>query len=263
MQLFALTIENEVVAANDALKKTEYSCMECGKPVRLRGGRHRQDHFYHLRPDPSCKQSQKSMRHLQVQLYLHRLLSDGEVALERRFPTISRIADVVWEDRKLVFEVQCSPITQQEVEARNRDYALLGYQVVWLLHERRFSGKQVSAAEQWLEDHPHYYTNFDEEGRGKIYDQLHLFRDGIRRYSTKQTTVNLSTLTDTEAGISFQGDWRYRQQLGEQEAVEVWELWKKERELLFPEKRFNLIYEVKRWYLNLLGLMLEASAKKN
>lgn len=262
MQLFALTPEKEVVAAGDALKKTEYFCMECGKVVRLRGGRHRQDHFYHIKPDPCCRQSQKSMVHLQIQWYLFQLLPKGEVVMERRFPEISRIADIAWEEMKIVFEVQCSSIEQREVEERNRDYNSLGYQVVWILHERRFVRSRITAVEEWLKDRPCYFTDFDEEGKGKIYDQLHLFYHGERKYSSEKSLVNLSLPNWRKGVLSFEGDWQYRLEQGDPSAGEIWQQWRKRKKELFPRRRVKLYYEIKRWYLNVLMLLLEESAKR-
>lgn len=258
MQLFALTIENEIVAASQAYKKQEYSCMECGKPVRLRGGEHRQDHFYHLKPDPACRQSQKSLTHLQVQWYLLNLLKGEDVRLERRFPEVSRIADVVWEDQKLVFEVQCSPISQIEVEERNRDYGSLGYRVVWILHERRFLKRNVTAAELWLQEHPHYFTNFNAEGEGEIYDQLHLIDKGLRVFSTPKSSVDLASPLIGNQEVVFKGDWNARSVAEDQDAVSVWEEFLKRRKLLQTPKSLRLWIEVKRWYLNILNLALQS-----
>jgi hypothetical protein len=57
---------------------------------------------------------------------------------ERPFPDLCRIADLVWEERKLIFEIQCSPILRQEAEKRVRDYAMKGYTVIWLVIDRSF-----------------------------------------------------------------------------------------------------------------------------
>lgn len=258
MQLFALTSENELVAASQAQKKQQYFCMECGKPVRLRGGEHRKDHFYHLKPDPACRQSQKSITHLQVQWYLFRLLNGEDVVLERRFPEISRIADVVWENQKLVFEVQCSPITKKEVEARNRDYGSIGYQVVWILHEKRFFRRQVSAAEVWLQEHPHYYTSFDSEGVGEIYDQLHLISHCIRHFSTPKTTVNLASPHVISKKLVFEGDWEFLLRSNDQFAKRVWQEFQVKRREIKAPKPFHPWKELKRWYLNFLNLILQS-----
>lgn len=257
MQLFALDSENQLVAANNALKKRDYFCMECGNRVRLRGGIHRKNHFYHFKPDPECRQSQKSLEHLQAQNYLYELLPAGSVQLEKRFPEIERIADVVWEDQKIVFEVQCSPISQKEVESRNRDYRKIGYQVVWILHEKRFIKRKVSAAEEWLSRRLHYYTNFDASGVGEIYDQLHVFNKGLRRYSSKRSLVHLNFPKFLPEGLSFSGDWRDRMLSSDQEALKVW------KKFHFERKRWELtggwfcFSEMKRWYMNCLNLLLE------
>lgn len=169
MQLFATNADGKVISAASARKQSDYRCLECGGAVRVRGGFHRQNHFYHLFLSSSCRQSGKSMEHLQVQRYLENILTESE--LEKPFPAINRIADVVWEREKLVIEVQCSPIKAEEVRERNRDYRSLGYEVVWILHDHRYNGLRVSAAEKELRDQPHYFTNMDSEGKGVIYDQ--------------------------------------------------------------------------------------------
>ncbi len=257
MQLLALNVENQLVEASFAQKKCDYFCMECGKLVRLRGGTHRQNHFYHLKPDPKCRQSQKSLQHLQVQNYLYNLLPIGCVQLEKRFPEIARIADVVWEDQKIVFEVQCSPITQKEVESRNRDYGRMGYQVVWILHEKRFIKRKVSAAEEWLNHHLLYYTNFDANGFGEIYDQLHVFNRGLRRYSSKRSIVNLNFPRFLPDGLCFDGDWRDRVRCSDPETRETWKRYRREKKKWESIRRNFSLVEIKRWYLNCLNLILE------
>lgn len=175
MQLFALDQDQKLCLIHEALKHRDYFCCECGSLVRKRGGNRRQDHFYHLAPNENCRQNGKSLVHLQVQLYLEQLIGNG-IVLEKRFPQIQRIADVCWEKEKLIFEIQCSPISIQEVDERNRAYRSLGYQVVWILHDARFNQKRISAAELFLEAQLHYYTNMSDQGEGMIYDQFHLLQ---------------------------------------------------------------------------------------
>lgn len=171
MQLFALNEHQQVIEAEQAERKKDYACMECSGPVRVRQGEFRRSHFYHFREAPGCRQASKSLEHLQTQFFLKDFL-DGEVVLEKRFHTINRIADVVWEKEKVIFEVQCSPILAQEVMERNRDYASCGYQVVWILHDARYGGRRMTSAEHYLQRSPHYYTDMDAEGVGVIYDRL-------------------------------------------------------------------------------------------
>lgn len=180
MQLFALDEKGLPTSADQAAKQLDYFCLECSSVVRVRGGIHRRNHFYHMHPDRICRQNGKSLTHLQVQCYIRDQLPSGECVLERRFADIGRIADVAWESEKIIFEIQCSPITAEEIEARNRDYAQIGYEVVWILHDARYNRWRMTAAENALMISPHYYTNIGAEGRGMIYDQLCSCRGGLR-----------------------------------------------------------------------------------
>lgn len=181
MQLYALDAKQNLIPAHKAHKQRNYTCLECQGIVRIRAGLHRQPHFFHLKPALSCHLSAKSMAHIQVQCRLQKLLPEGECRIEERFPQIQRIADVVWQAKRLVFEIQCSPITAKEVQERNQDYASLGYQVIWILHDSQFNQYKVSAAELFLRDHPCYFTNIDAIGHGILYDQFDLFAGGVRK----------------------------------------------------------------------------------
>lgn len=178
MHLYALDKQENLVAAHQAEKQTDYYCRECGSVVRCRGGFLRQIHFYHLEPNRACRQSGKSLIHLQTQHYMQKIVPECE--LEKRFSSINRIADVVWEKEKLVFEIQCSPITAREIEERNCDYQKLGYQVVWILHDRLYNKNRLTAAEYFLQESPHYFTDINAEGNGRIYDQWDLIEKGRR-----------------------------------------------------------------------------------
>lgn len=191
MQLFALDNEGHLVFAEKANKHQDYFCLECQQIVRLRGGYHRHTHFYHLSATYHCRQNGKSMAHLQTQFFIQGLLPDGECGLECRFDAINRIADVVWWPKKIIFEIQCSPISAAEVVQRNRDYQSEGYQVVWILHEKKFNKFRLTAAEDLLQDFPHYFTNIDLYGIGKIYDQYSLILDGMRKRSLPELEVDV------------------------------------------------------------------------
>jgi len=178
MQLYALDEYRKVVFANHAKKHRNYTCFECQTSVRVRGGFHRQNHFFHIDAERSCRQNGKSMEHIQVQCLVQRTLPEDACVLEKRFPEINRIADAFWESEKLVFEIQCSPISAAEVKQRNQDYGKLGLSVVWIFHERQFKRWRLSAAEECLKHSAYYYTNVNSEGEGIIYDALHVIHRG-------------------------------------------------------------------------------------
>ncbi|MBS4167543.1 competence protein CoiA family protein [Parachlamydia sp. AcF125] len=192
MQLFAFNHRQQLIPAIHAKKQCDYRCLECGKMVRLRGGHHRQKHFYHVQANHACSLHHKSMEHLQIQTYLYSLLSPADCILERPFPEVSRIADVVWLSQKLIFEVQCSPITQEEVQKRSQDYRKCGYEIVWILHDRTFNRWRLCGAEVFLQAHTHYFTNIDKEGKGIIYDCFAWIEGGIRQQKMSPVEVKLN-----------------------------------------------------------------------
>lgn len=190
MQICALNSSATLVFADEANKHQNYQCIECHKTVRLRRGIHRKAHYYHLEPNRSCKQHAKGMPHIMLQYFLKNALPKGEGQLECQFGSIGRIADVAWHSKNIVYEIQCSPITAEEVRARNKSYASVGYQVVWILHDKRYNKQRLSAAEDFLFKQPHYFSDMNAEGEGKIYDQFSVIANGrrIRRFPT--LTIN-------------------------------------------------------------------------
>ncbi len=206
MQLYALDEKGQWVEASKAIRAMDYRCVECQGVVRMRAGEFRQPHFYHLERPESCRQAGKGIEHLQTQLYIKKLLPEGETHLEVRFPSINRIADVVWEKKRLVFEIQFSPISAEEVKARNQDYKRQGYEVVWILHDEQYNKPKVSGAEKFLFNKPHYFTNIDHEGEGLIYDQLSQVLRGRRVKSGEILPIDLTSPQGDP--LFFKGDSR-------------------------------------------------------
>lgn len=192
MQLHALNEKRELVVARNAESKKNYTCLECEHIVRTRKGHFRKAHFYHINPVTKCSQQGKSLTHLAVQEYLYELLPPGEVVLEKRFPSINRIADVAWIERKIVFEIQCSPIDADEIIARNKDYQSIGFEPIWILHDKRYNKWRHCLAEKVLTSKPHYFTNMNQHGKGFIYDQFEVIQNGLRKVRLEPLPVNLS-----------------------------------------------------------------------
>lgn len=191
MQLYALDKDKRVVFANHAKKHIDYTCPECASLIRLRGGIHRQNHFYHLDSNRKCRQNGKSMEHLQTQFRILETFTEAECSLEVHFPEIKRIADCVFHKHKIIFEIQCSPISALEVKQRNADYRKLGYEVIWILHEKRFNLLRPSLAEQHLAPYVHYFTNIDALGCGIFYDQFQMIEGGTRKPLSKKKPLTL------------------------------------------------------------------------
>lgn len=183
MQIFALDFEGNAIEASKALRHTDYTCLECGAKLRARRSLFLVPHYYHYQSSPSCSQRKKTLTHLNLQLQLQNLLN---AQMEVPFPQIKRIADVV--HGNTVFEIQISPISKEEIEARTLDYRSLNFKVVWILYDKTFNQTFVTAAEQFLHDHPHYFTD-----GAHIYDQISLVRKRQRVYRLFVRRVDVST----------------------------------------------------------------------
>lgn len=198
MQLYALDDHSPILAA-EALKQKNYQCPECLSVVRLRGGPHRQFHFYHIRSRPSCRQHQKSLAHLQLQLHLKSLIPSS--SLEKPFPQISRIADVAWEEKRIVFEIQCSSISLSEAQSRSEDYARAGYTAIWILHDKRFNKKNLSAAENFLRTRGCYFAK-----EALIYDQFDVLQGSRRVFRGPELPIDPTQPIFENGRLFFTGD---------------------------------------------------------
>ena len=208
MQLYAHDSRDSLVFSCNAEKHINYFCLECRSIVRVREGVYRQPHFYHLKLTHQCSQNAKSLTHIRLQIYLKELMPDEDVYLEHRFLEIKRIADVAWHSKKIIFEIQCSPLSKEEMQARTKDYYSLGYEVVFILHDKRFNQRRLSAVEMGLLDQTHYYTNMNQAGNGMIYDQWQFIERGQRKSSLPPLPVDLSKPYLLNNRIGFKGDVR-------------------------------------------------------
>lgn len=185
MVLYALE-QDRLIFAPDARPDRSYACLECRGSLRVRYGRRRKTHFYHLQTTPTCRLYSKNERHRIIQLHLEHLLPLGAAQVEKPFLSICRVADLYWADAKIAFEIQCSPMSDEEAHARIRDYGALGIEVVWLLDDRMYNKKFLRACEQRLRSHhPAYFIHMPKEGLTPyFYDQWE-FLLGRRRIFRK------------------------------------------------------------------------------
>lgn len=140
--------------------------------------------------------------HRSVQLFLKNSLPPQEVSLEKHFKTINRIADVAWPEQKIIFEIQCSDISPQEIQSRINDYKTIGYSVVWILHDSRFNHYYLTPTERFLSFHSHYFTNVNLLGDGEIYDQQSLIIFGKREERSARYPINPSKPTPIQKSLT-------------------------------------------------------------
>ncbi|HSX10614.1 MAG TPA: competence protein CoiA family protein [Chlamydiales bacterium] len=190
MALFAVD-DDDLIDACDAEPGKVYWCLDCFGPVKRRRGKLRFYHFYHTRPAPTCRLYSKTEDHLLAQLQLQKQFPAGALRIEQPFIKINRVADVLWEREKIVFEIQCSPMTVKEAEMRIRDYHTAGYEVIWLLDDKRYNKRVIRPAEDFLRRHSTYYTSIQQ---GFYYDQFEVFASGVRVKKGRRLPIDLQRL---------------------------------------------------------------------
>ncbi len=263
MSLVAFDSNSQLTEAKWAKKQRNYYCVECKDVVRVRGGPYRQCHFYHVHPT-HCRQNQKGIVHYRLQWYFLDSLPTEDCKIEHPFPSVGRIADVAWFSKKIVFEIQYSPISAEEVFSRNRDYRQEGWEIVWILHDRRYNQFRLTAAEMALRSSSYYYTNMDEKGKGCIYDQFDVWKSGFRygKMSSLPIDINepfvipgqrfsLAFLQEraNKWKMAFSGDLSHIY-LNRQKEIYLLEAGRLERKFLSQDKK-NRFFRWKPWVRNL------------
>ncbi len=191
MALYATNGEDCIFAA-DADPAASFRCLECRSPVKVRRGVSRMPHFYHLQKSSRCHLYSKSEDHLLLQLQVQKLFLPDRVEIERPFLSIHRIADLLWEKEKIVFEIQCSKLDLFEAQKRIVDYRKAGYEVVWLLDDRIFNKALIRPAEEFLRSGSAYFFSFERTGFSHFYDQLEIVIDRKRCKKGHPLRVELS-----------------------------------------------------------------------
>ena len=92
--------------------------------------------------------------------------------------------------KKIIFEIQYSPISLTEVQKRNYDYTSLGFQVIWIMHDRHYNQKILRPAELYLRKTLSLYTSITSFGLGFFYDQLEFFHGNVRIYKSAPFQVD-------------------------------------------------------------------------
>lgn len=191
MQLYALE-NGKLISHFNALKGINYQCPECSSFVRIKTGTYRHPHFFHLKPNRMCHLANKGEIHLFLQKYLKEILREEDPEMEKHFPSIGRVADIACMKTKKIFEVQYSAISLNEVKRRCQDYLSLGYQVIWILHDKRYNKRKASLAEQYLRATiTTYFSDMNSLGKGEIYDQIEQIANHRRRGKSAPLPVNL------------------------------------------------------------------------
>jgi competence CoiA-like predicted nuclease len=108
----------------------------CGAAGHLRISKKGTQHFYHA-GDTGCNYEQESREHLEIKYQIYRACKSENWETYVEFPASDRtwISDVyaIKDGRKIVFEIQISTISPNDLEERDKKYRNEGIESYWLL----------------------------------------------------------------------------------------------------------------------------------
>jgi len=108
----------------------------CGAAGHLRISKKGTQHFYHA-VDTGCNYEQESREHLEIKYQIYRTCKSENWETYVEFPASDRtwISDVyaIKDGRKIVFEIQISTISPNDLEERDKKYQNEGIESYWLL----------------------------------------------------------------------------------------------------------------------------------
>jgi len=116
-------------------RRRDFFCITCEEPVVFKNGTRKRAHFSHVSKGVSVS-NPESAAHILVKHSMAKWLRNQRIdaIVERRFPTIDRIADVYFEykNSKYVLEIQKSSMGDAEFKQRILDYGLVDVSVLWI-----------------------------------------------------------------------------------------------------------------------------------
>jgi len=130
--------DGHTVTAYSELKLNgPFSCLICGDPVLLKGGRNRINHFAHANPI-ACKFAEgESDEHRRCKMEIYEALLQQphvrNVALERPLGTVRPDISAYVNGVPVAIEVQISALSIETIMRRTIDYHQRGIYVLWLL----------------------------------------------------------------------------------------------------------------------------------
>jgi len=125
----------------------------CGEPGHLRISKKGTQHFYHA-ADTGCNYEYESREHLELKYQIYRICKSEKWETYVEFPAPDRtwISDVyaIKDGRKVVFEIQISTISPDDLEDRDKKYRNEGIESYWLLDNFLERSRDF---ESWYDSH--------------------------------------------------------------------------------------------------------------
>ena len=182
----------------------------CGAPGHLRISKKGTQHFYHA-VDTGCNSEQESKEHLEIKYQIYKICKSEQWETYVEFPASDRtwISDVyaIKHGRKIVFEIQISTISPNDLEERDKKYRNEGIESYWLLDNFLERSRDF---ESWYYSHLYEEDDRLEETIPYINDSIfdtgpenHIFiSKGIRSVGLNAKNQTLFTTNNTEIPLA-------------------------------------------------------------
>jgi competence protein CoiA len=130
--LYGKTKQGTIEHAANATKCSNYYCPLCCQKLMLKQGKYKRTHFAHF--EISCTHKEESYVHYHAKYSLGRAIKDlgMVVQIEPYLKACHQIPDILI-NNKIILEIQCSPITVEQLQTRTSAYNKLGYIVIWII----------------------------------------------------------------------------------------------------------------------------------
>jgi competence protein CoiA len=152
----------------------------CGEPGHLRISKKGTQHFYHA-VATGCNYEPESKEHLEIKYQIYRICKSEHWETYVEFPAPDRtwISDVyaIKDSRKIVFEIQISPISPHDLEDRDKKYRDKGIESYWLLDNFLERSRDFASCY-----HSHLYEEADPHEETIPYLDHSLFATGSENH---------------------------------------------------------------------------------
>ena len=144
-------LKGKEIALSEVLFGQSYSCPNCQKELKIRNGKQGKKHFYHIPID----KTNESKIHLSAKegllFWLKENVPNGNWGAERYIKKIKARPDISGriKGKPVIFEIQHSPLTANELNRRTLKYSELGIYTIWVIPEEEFK-RNPKAYEKYL-----------------------------------------------------------------------------------------------------------------
>ncbi len=163
MQVAKNSQEELVYAQKERYPQEEdYHCYCCNKKVKLKQSKYKKNYFCHQQK--VHHQGESATHRLGKDLILHWGNKEGIVGqAEESLSEKKRRGDVYFEALQLVIEIQCSPLSKEELYLRTKDYHKENLKARWIVGPKYFNTKSWRPFFQYHKHLGYYLFYFDGE----------------------------------------------------------------------------------------------------